>query len=70
MKTEKDKIIEEPFGRNYSRSKFVKEKKCKHKFKHIVILEESMNKENKKKYEWVIHECIKCHKKSDGVKLE
>ena len=43
---------------------------CKHRFKHIIILEKSMNKDNKEKYEWIIHECIKCHKRSDGVKLE
>jgi hypothetical protein len=43
---------------------------CKHKFKHIITRERSMNKDNKEKYEWIIHECIKCHKRSDGVKLE
>lgn len=45
-------------------------KSCNHKFRHITILSRSMVKTNMEKYEWVVHECVKCHKRSDGAKLE
>lgn len=48
----------------------MKKKICKHKLKHIVIKARSMDESTEQVYEWVIHECIKCHKRSDELRLE
>jgi len=43
---------------------------CKHKFRHIIVIGNSMDKTDKEKYEWICHECTKCHKRAIGGPLE
>ncbi len=43
--------------------------KCKHLWEHKVEKGLSLNKQDKKVYEWLIHKCKHCGKRVSGGKL-